>query len=53
MTRAGVALCWWGRRETVAPPVVVRIRDAILVFNVLQLEGYSELICHFAFIIVP
>ena len=35
------------------PPVGVRIRDAILVFNILWLEGYLEPNCHFAFLNVP
>jgi hypothetical protein len=35
------------------PPVVVRIRDAILVFNVLWPEGHLEPNCHFAFLNVP
>jgi hypothetical protein len=35
------------------PPVGVRIRDAILVFNVLWLEGHLEPNCHFDFLNVP
>jgi hypothetical protein len=31
-------------------PMVVRIRDVILVFNVLWLEGHLEPSCHFAFL---
>jgi len=34
-------------------PVVVRIRDAKLRFNVLWLEGHLESNCHFAFLNVP
>jgi hypothetical protein len=32
---------------------VSRIRDAILVFNVLWLEGHLEPNCHFAFLNIP
>ena len=35
------------------PPVGVRIRDAILVFNVLLSEGHLEPNCHFAFLNIP
>jgi hypothetical protein len=34
-------------------PVVVRIRDAILVFNVLWLDEHLEPNCHFVFLNVP
>jgi hypothetical protein len=34
-------------------PVGVRIRDAILVFNVLLSEEHLEPNCHFAFLNVP
>jgi hypothetical protein len=32
--------------------MVVRIRDVILVFNVLWLEGHLELNCYFTFLII-
>jgi len=35
------------------PPVVVRIRDTILGFVVLWLEGHLEPNCHFAFLNNP
>jgi hypothetical protein len=35
------------------PPVGVKIRDAILVFNVLYLEGHLEPNCHFTFLNIP
>jgi len=38
-----------GREINTLPPVVVRIRDAILVFNVLKLDIYSESDCYFIF----
>jgi hypothetical protein len=40
-------------RARAIAPVVIKICDVILAFNVLQLEEHSEPNCHFAFVNVP
>ena len=41
---------WDKGTSPLEPPVGIRIRDAILVFNVPQLEGHLEPDYHFAFL---